>query len=78
VHQVDFSLPAERVARSLNQIIEWRGKPQTIRVDNSPEYVSGKLMALAEKYGVRLEHIQPGKPKQNWTCHALVPPQVLV
>ena len=32
--EVDFSLPAERVIRSLNQIIEWRGKPQTIRVDN--------------------------------------------
>ncbi|AGI69481.1 putative IS3-family transposase [Octadecabacter antarcticus 307] len=30
--EVDFSLPAERVVRSLNQIIEWRGKPQTIRV----------------------------------------------
>jgi putative transposase len=26
--EVDFSLPAERVIRSLNQIIEWRGKPQ--------------------------------------------------
>ena len=24
--EVDFSLPAERVVRSLNQIIEWRGK----------------------------------------------------
>lgn len=32
--EVDFSLPAERVVRSLNQIIEWRGQPQTIRVDN--------------------------------------------
>ena len=32
--EVDFSLPAERVIRSLNQIIEWRGKPETIRVDN--------------------------------------------
>ena len=31
---VDFSLPAERVIRSLNNIIEWRGKPETIRVDN--------------------------------------------
>ena len=26
--EVDFSLPAERVIRSLNRIIEWRGKPQ--------------------------------------------------
>lgn len=32
--EVDFSLPAERVVRSLNQIIEWSGQPQTIRVDN--------------------------------------------
>jgi putative transposase len=30
--EVDFSLPAERVVRSLDRIIEWRGKPQTIRV----------------------------------------------
>jgi putative transposase len=29
---VDFSLPAERIVRSLNQIIEGRGKPQAIRV----------------------------------------------
>ena len=48
--EVDFSLPAERVIRSLNQIIEWRGKPLTIRVDNGPEYISGTLMVWAEKW----------------------------
>jgi len=63
--EVDFSLPAERVVRSLNQIIEWRGKPKAIRVDNGPEYISGTLMTWAEKQGVRLEYIQPGKPQQN-------------
>ena len=63
--EVDFSLPAERVVRSLNQIIEWRGKPKAIRVDSGPEYVSGKLMEWAEKQGVRLEYSQPGKPRQN-------------
>lgn len=41
---IDFSLPAERVIRSLHRIIEWRGKPGTIRVDNGPEYISGKLL----------------------------------
>jgi len=30
--EVDFSLPAERVVRSLNRIIEWRGRPLIIRV----------------------------------------------
>jgi putative transposase len=42
-----------------------RGKPQAIRVDNGPEYISGTLMTWAKKHGVRLEHIQPGKPQQN-------------
>jgi putative transposase len=33
--EVDFSLPAERVVRSLNQMIKWCGKSQTIRVDKN-------------------------------------------
>lgn len=45
--EVDFSLPAERVVRSLNQIIEWRGKPMAIRVDSGPEYVNSTLMTWA-------------------------------
>jgi putative transposase len=63
--EVDFSLPAERVIRSLNRIIEWRGKPGTIRVDNGPEYISGKLLIWAEKRGITIQHIQPGQPQQN-------------
>ena len=57
--EIDFSLPAERVVRALNQIIEWRGSPKTIRVDNGPEYISGTLMEWAEHKGIALAHIQP-------------------
>ena len=32
--EVDISLPSARVIRSLEQIIEWRGKPAAIRCDN--------------------------------------------
>ena len=62
---IDLSLPAERVVRALDQVIEWRGKPQVIRSDNGPEYISSKLVLWAEKHGIRLEHIQPGNPQQN-------------
>ena len=55
----------EMVVRSLNQIIEWRGAPRAIRVDNGPEYVSGTLMEWAENRGITLSYIQPGKPQQN-------------
>ena len=62
---IDLSLPAERVVRALDQIIEWRGKPQVIRSDNGPEDISSKLVLWAEKNGIRLDHIQPGNPQQN-------------
>lgn len=42
----DFSLPAERVVLSLDRIIEWRCKPDTIRVDNGPEYISETLRSM--------------------------------
>ena len=63
--EIDFSLPADRVIRSLDRIMEWRGQPGSIRVDNGPEYVSGKLLAWAEKRGISIQYIQPGKPQQN-------------
>ena len=30
-----------------------------------PEYISGKLLEWAEKQGITIQHIQPGKPQQN-------------
>ncbi len=63
--EADLSLPSARVIRSLEQIIEWRGKPTAIRCDNGPEYISGTLISWAEKHGIRLDYIQPGKPQQN-------------
>ena len=63
--EIDFSLPAGRVIRTLDQIIERRGKPIAIRCDNGPEYVSSALLTWAEKEGIKLQFIQPGKPQQN-------------
>ena len=62
---VDFSLPAERVIRSLDQVIEWRGIPKVIRCDNGPEYISAVTMAWAAKRGIKIDFIQPGNPQQN-------------
>jgi putative transposase len=63
--EVDFSLSAERVIRTLNQVIEWRGRPSSIRCDNGPEYISKLLRRWAEKTSIKLLFIQPGKPQQN-------------
>lgn len=63
--EVDFSLPSERVIRSLHRIIEWRGKPEAIRCDNGPEYISAVILGWAAKRGICIDFIQPGQPQQN-------------
>ena len=63
--EVDLSLPSARVIRSLEQIIEWRGKPCAIRLDNGPEYIAQSLVDWASKNRITLMYIQPGKPTQN-------------
>lgn len=61
--ELDLSLPALRVIRSLDQIIEWRGKPKAIRCDNGPEYISHDLAQWADKNDIALMFIQPGNPQ---------------
>lgn len=63
--EVGLSIPSERVIQSLERIIEWRGKPDALRMDNGPEYVSAHLTRWAQKQGIALMYIQPGKPTQN-------------
>ena len=62
---MDFSLPTQRVIRSLERIIEWRGKPSALRCDNGPEYISQDLIDWANQEQITLLYIQPGKPTQN-------------
>jgi len=61
----DTSLPASRVIRELNKLIEWRGKPEKIRSDNGPEFIAGAISEWCKASGIEWEHIQPGKPTQN-------------
>ena len=50
---------------SLNQAIEWRGKPLALRCDNGPEYITQELVDWAADNKITLLYIQPGKPTQN-------------
>ena len=63
--EVDFSLPASRVIRALDQVIEWRGQPKRIRCDNGPEYISSLLATWDQSKSIELVFIQPGNPQQN-------------
>lgn len=63
--EIDSSLPALRVVRVLKQIMQWRGQPTNIRLDNAPECISHILREWADDNNIQLLFIQPGKPTQN-------------
>lgn len=63
--EVDTSLPALRVIRVLEGLVNRHGTPANIRVDNGPEFISHKLEDWCNRRQITLQFIQPGKPMQN-------------
>jgi putative transposase len=62
---IDTSLTSQRVIRELNKLIEWRGKPERLRVDNGPEFVAQALADWCEHHRISISFIEKGKPHQN-------------
>lgn len=61
----DTSISGARVARELDRIVAWRGRPEAILSDNGTELTSNAILAWAGERGVAWRYIQPGKPAQN-------------
>lgn len=62
---VDTSIAAYRVIESLELVIKERGKPQQLRVDNGPEFLSAGFVDWCNKNKIAIQYIQPGRPMQN-------------
>lgn len=63
--EVGTSLPSATVVHVLDRIIDERGQPQAIIMDNGPELTSRRLDQWAYERGICLHFIEPGKPIQN-------------
>ncbi len=63
--EVGQRLTGDDVVRVLEGVASQRGKPQTIRVDNGPEFISRSLDMWAYFNGVKLDFSRPGKPTDN-------------
>jgi len=49
----------------LDQVAEWHGYPEKIRVDNGSEFTSNVFTDWAKAHGIKVDYIQPGCPYQN-------------
>lgn len=63
--EVDTSLGGYRVVRVLDQLILRHGTPKRLQIDNGPEFRCKPLEDWAQRNGVELYFIDPGKPNQN-------------
>lgn len=63
--EVDRSLPGLRVVRVLERLFDTAGLPDTIVMDNGPEFSGRALDTWAYARGVQLRFIRPGKPIDN-------------
>ncbi len=63
--EVDTSFASRRVTRVLEAILAERGRPDSIRCDNGPEFTSRHFLAWGVEQKIEVVHIQPGKPTQN-------------
>ena len=61
----DTSISGQRVARELDAIIAWRGRPASIVSDNGTELTSNAILEWADERQVGWHYIAPGKPQQN-------------
>jgi len=63
--RVGQRLTGDDVVGVLEEIAAGRGAPQSIRVDNGPEFISRSLDWWAYFNGVKLDFSRPGKPTDN-------------
>lgn len=59
------SITSKRVIRELEKLIDWRGKPSFIRVDNGPEFIAHDMELWAKANSIDLKFIPKGKPHKN-------------
>ena len=62
---VDTSIGGTSVVAVLQRLALSGRLPKAITVDNGPEFTGKALHLWAQRSGVALHHIQPGKPMQN-------------
>jgi transposase InsO family protein len=64
------SISGRRVARELDAVVAWRGRPDLIVSDHGTEFTSNAMLAWSQERPITWHFIAPGKPMQNGICEA--------
>ena len=60
------------VGIELDALVERYGAPEYLRCDNGSQFIAFVVQQWAERRGVKMAHIDPGKPWQNGRAESFV------
>lgn len=63
--EVATSITGLHVTRFIDQISDFHGYPQRIRVDNGPEFRCKEFALWAQEKSIKVEYTSPGRPMDN-------------
>ncbi len=63
--EVERSITAKEVVKTLATLFVQRGEPAFIRSDNGPEFIAKAVKRWLEASGVKTLYIEPGSPWEN-------------
>jgi len=63
---------AKDVEECLSELVVRFGIPDFIRCDNGGQFIAFLVQQWAERHGVQMAHIDPGKPWQNGSAESFV------
>jgi transposase InsO family protein len=63
--EVERSITAEDVIRTLDHLFRIHGAPEYLRSDNGPEFIANAIKQWLAESGVQTLYIEPGSPWEN-------------
>jgi putative transposase len=63
--EIDFSLTSNRIVLVINHLVNKKGKPKKIQMDNGAEFIAYITNDWSEMHEIEFKYIQPRKPTQN-------------
>jgi len=69
--EIDFSLTSNHIVWVFNHLVNKKGKPHTIRMDNGPEFIATITKQWSEVHDIKFKYKQARKTNTKCICRKI-------